>query len=135
MEQNLAIDVRGSMRNLLRAEGAAVLLAAVVGYSLFGGSWKMFLILFFVPDISGAGYLAGSKFGSLFYNITHTYVVALPLLSVGLYTGSELIISLGIIWCAHIGFDRMLGYGLKYSNDFSDTHLGKIGQARARISR
>jgi hypothetical protein len=35
------------------------------------------------------------------------------------------------IWVAHIGFDRMLGYGLKYPTAFSDTHLGRIGR-RAR---
>jgi Domain of unknown function (DUF4260)/Transposase domain (DUF772) len=33
----------------------------------------------------------------------------------------------GVIWCAHIGFDRALGYGLKYSAGFGFTHLGLIG--------
>jgi hypothetical protein len=28
-----------------------------------------------------------------------------------------------LIWTAHIGFDRMLGYGLKYPTRFKDTHL------------
>jgi hypothetical protein len=27
------------------------------------------------------------------------------------------------IWIAHIGFDRMLGFRLKYPNNFKDTHL------------
>jgi Domain of unknown function (DUF4260) len=30
---------------------------------------------------------------------------------------------------AHIGFDRMLGYGLKYASGFGDTHLSRIGRA------
>jgi hypothetical protein len=30
---------------------------------------------------------------------------------------------LSLIWTAHIGFDRLLGFGLKYSNRFKDTHL------------
>lgn len=34
----------------------------------------------------------------------------------------------GIIWTAHIGFDRMMGYGLKYSAGFGFTHLGVIGR-------
>lgn len=32
------------------------------------------------------------------------------------------------IWCAHIGFDRALGYGLKYAEGFGFTHLGRIGR-------
>jgi hypothetical protein len=31
-----------------------------------------------------------------------------------------------VIWVAHIGFDRLLGYGLKYPTAFKDTHLGKV---------
>jgi hypothetical protein len=32
-----------------------------------------------------------------------------------------------LIWFAHIGMDRALGYGLKYETGFNDTHLGRIG--------
>jgi hypothetical protein len=34
----------------------------------------------------------------------------------------------GLIWCTHIGLDRALGYGLKYSTGFQYTHLGRIGR-------
>lgn len=33
-----------------------------------------------------------------------------------------------LIWIAHIGFDRTLGYGLKYDSGFKFTHLGRIGR-------
>jgi hypothetical protein len=33
-----------------------------------------------------------------------------------------------LIWLAHIGADRGLGYGLKYATAFGDTHLGYIGR-------
>ena len=33
-----------------------------------------------------------------------------------------------LIWAAHIGFDRALGYGLKYPTSFGETHLGRIGR-------
>jgi hypothetical protein len=33
-----------------------------------------------------------------------------------------------MIWLAHIGFDRALGYGLKYVAGFASTHLGRIGK-------
>ena len=32
-----------------------------------------------------------------------------------------------MIWAAHIGIDRALGFGLKYPDAFSSTHLGGIG--------
>jgi hypothetical protein len=32
-----------------------------------------------------------------------------------------------LIWLAHIGLDRALGYGLKYGSGFRDTHLGRLG--------
>jgi hypothetical protein len=31
-----------------------------------------------------------------------------------------------LIWIAHIGLDRAIGYGLKYPTGFRDTHLGKV---------
>src|SRR3954470_22529461 len=33
-----------------------------------------------------------------------------------------------LIWFAHIGLDRALGYGLKYDDSFQHTHLGWIGK-------
>jgi hypothetical protein len=40
----------------------------------------------------------------------------------------------GIIWCTHIGLDRALGYGLKYSTGFQYTHLGRIGRRPQSMS-
>ena len=34
----------------------------------------------------------------------------------------------GLIWGAHIGFDRMMGYGLKYPQASQATHLGWKGK-------
>jgi hypothetical protein len=41
---------------------------------------------------------------------------------------SPLWLSIAMIWMAHIGIDRALGYGLKYSEGFGFTHLGRIGK-------
>ena len=30
------------------------------------------------------------------------------------------------IWLAHIGVDRMVGYGLKYPTSSKDTHLNRV---------
>ena len=35
---------------------------------------------------------------------------------------------IAMIWLAHIGFDRALGYGLKYASGFGFTLLGRIGK-------
>lgn len=37
------------------------------------------------------------------------------------------VLRLALIHLAHIGFDRALGYGLKYGTAFGDTHLCRIG--------
>ena len=43
--------------------------------------------------------------------------------------GAGIGLPLALVWIAHIGFDRALGYGLKYPSAFADTHLGRIERA------
>jgi hypothetical protein len=43
-------------------------------------------------------------------------------------TGDATLVAGAAIWLGHVGFDRMLGYGLKYATGFRDTHLGVIGR-------
>jgi Domain of unknown function (DUF4260) len=81
------------------------------------------LLLFLVPDLSMLGYLSGPQTGAVTYNLFHTYVLPGLLAALGLLTGSTLLVSLALVWFAHIGFDRMVGYGLKYPTGFFDTHL------------
>jgi hypothetical protein len=75
------------------------------------------------------GYLAGPRPGAVAYNLAHTYATPAVLAGVGWLIGTPLLLALALIWAAHIGFDRMLGYGLKLPTDFRDTHLGRIGRA------
>jgi hypothetical protein len=114
---------------MLRAEGAAVLVTALVAYWQLGGNWWLFLLLILAPDLSALGYLAGPRLGAMSYNIVHTY--ALPIL-IGLlsYFASPHLLPFVAIWLAHIGGDRLLGYGLKDPGSFGQTHLGPIGKAR-----
>ena len=69
--------------------------------------------LFFVPDLSFAAYLSGPRFGALVYNAAHSYLAPMAMMTSGFATASPLILSIAMIWLAHIGFDRALGYGLK----------------------
>jgi Domain of unknown function (DUF4260) len=118
----------GGVRAVLRLEGAAAFAAAIALYGHAGFSWLLFALLFFSPDLSMLAYLAGPRAGALVYNLVHTYALALPLALIGFGFGSAVASALGLILVAHIGFDRLLGYGLKYGSAFGDTHLGRIGR-------
>jgi hypothetical protein len=113
-------------RVLLRLEGAAVFALAVAGYRASGGNWWLFALLLLAPDLAALGYLAGNRVGAATYNLVHTYALPLALLAYGLWGASPLALSLALIWLAHIGMDRTVGYGLKYATAFKDTHLGRV---------
>jgi hypothetical protein len=119
--------VRGPIRALLRIEGLAVLVAAAAAYSQTGSSWVLFAALFLVPDLSFLAYAAGGRLGSVAYNVCHSYIAPLALLTAALLLYPELE-PYALIWIAHIGFDRALGYGLKYPSAFGHTHLGLVGR-------
>jgi hypothetical protein len=74
-------------------------------------------------------YLLNARIGAAVYNLLHTLTCAALLAGAGLLLGNGFLLAMAMIWAAHIGFDRMLGYGLKYSTSFKDTHLGYLGGA------
>ena len=123
--------VSGGPRWLLRLEGLGVLAAAAVAYGQFGIGWPWFFALFLAPDLAMIGYFAGPKLGALAYNATHSYLGPLALGSAATWTGNSNALAVSMIWAAHIGFDRMLGYGLKYASAFGNTHLGAVGRRRS----
>lgn len=100
-------------KKLLRAEGLLILAAAVFVYAQLDAAWWLFILLFFVPDVCLFGYLRGPKWGSYLYNFFHTYLTPAAVLLIALVENYELLVAISIIWIAHIGFDRALGYDLK----------------------
>jgi Domain of unknown function (DUF4260) len=106
-------------------EGAALSGVAIFAYSRFGGSWWLFAALFFAPDLSMLFYLAGPLLGAVAYNCLHVTFVPLVLAVIGFISARPLLIQIALIHIAHIGFDRALGFGLKYPTGFRDTHLGR----------
>jgi Domain of unknown function (DUF4260) len=122
-------EVNGGVLWLLRVEGLAVAAAAAIMYGKSGFGWGVFALFFLAPDISFLGYLAGNRFGAIAYNTAHSYVCALACFSAGLLFASPALEVAGMIWCAHIGLDRAMGYGLKYAAGFTFTHLGRIGRS------
>lgn len=112
---------------LLRLEGLVVFLGAVGMYAHLRYDGLLFAILLLAPDLGALGYLANPRLGSRTYNIVHTYIIPAALLALGVAspeaTGFTLV---ALIWLAHIGLDRALGYGLKYPTAFKDTHLNHV---------
>ena len=86
------------MKNFLKIEQLAILVAAIMIYYKLDYSWLWFAILFLSPDIFMIGY---------FFKI-------------------EWCIMLGLIFTAHAALDRFLGFGLKTFEGFKFTHLNKL---------
>jgi hypothetical protein len=110
-------------RLLLRLEGTALFAAATAAYFVLGGSAGWFFGLFFLPDVALLPYLIGPRVGAFTYNLAHTTTLALALGAVAVAVGSMPVTLGALVWLAHIGFDRALGYGLKHAGSFKDTHI------------
>jgi Domain of unknown function (DUF4260) len=123
----------GGVRRLLQVEGFALFLAAIALYARSGAGWQLFAILILVPDLSMLFYVAGSRIGAFAYNCMHSTLGPIAATTAGFFLGWPLVTEIGLIWAAHVGIDRALGFGLKYSTAFGDTHLGRIGR-RARAA-
>jgi hypothetical protein len=111
---------------LLRVEGIALLVLSVLLYRVNGGSWLLFGVLLLTPDLSMLGYLAGTQVGAAIYNAFHTYAIPAAVGAFGMIFASPLMVAVALIWFAHIGMDRTVGYGLKYPSSFKDTHLQRV---------
>ncbi len=120
--------VDGGVRGVLRLEGLLLLGGAAALFWRGGGDWRLFAALFLVPDISFAGYLAGPRVGAAAYNAMHSTIGPLVLAAAGVALNLRLAVVIALIWLAHVGFDRALGYGLKHASGFGFTHLGRIGR-------
>lgn len=110
----------------LHIEGFAVLSLSIYFYGYNQFSWVLFFILILSPDISMLGYLYNNKVGALLYNIFHTYILTIIVIFCGIFLTNPTVLAIGLIWSAHIGMDRMIGYGLKYPTAFKDTHLNRV---------
>lgn len=121
-----AVGTVSGVRRHLHLNGAAILGAAIVGYATLEASWWLFFALLFVPDVWMIGYLANPRVGAELYNVGHSLVIPALLIGAGLVASSlHLAVETGVIYAAHIGLDRVLGFGYKYPTEFSDTDIGR----------
>lgn len=120
--------VAGSVSILLRLEGLVAAVASALLYARTGASWWLFAALWVTPDLSMLAYLRRPCLGARYYNAAHTYLLPGVLALCGWLLHANVLLPFALIWVNHIGVDRLLGYGLKYSNGFGFTHLGRLGR-------
>ena len=120
---------KDGVKTVLRAEGFAMLVAALIFYARLDFGWPLFAALFLLPDLSFAFYRFGPRAGAAAYNAMHSTMGPLGLGALGLLLVRPSLVAIAAIWLAHVGFDRALGYGLKYGDAFGHTHLGHIGKS------
>ncbi|HET7018564.1 MAG TPA: DUF4260 domain-containing protein [Streptosporangiaceae bacterium] len=114
-----------------RAENLAIAVVVVVVFTNLHFSWWWLPVLFLMFDASAAGYLAGNRVGAICYNLAHAYVAPALLLLGYVLSGARWCAFVGLVWAFHIAGDRVVGYGLKFASSFQDTHLGRLGHAKA----
>ncbi|MGR9634663.1 DUF4260 domain-containing protein [Bacillus cereus] len=113
-------------KRIVHFEGLVVFLAAIYTYSLYEFSWIIFFLFLLAPDLSMLAYGINNHVGANIYNLFHTYIISILIVIIGAYFKIDIVIMIGLIWIAHIGMDRMFGYGLKYETDFKDTHIQRL---------
>ena len=114
------------MKNLIRLEELGILAASIFFlYKLdLNISWWLYIILFFSPDIGMIGYLINTKVGAITYNFFHHKAIGCFLIILGFVQKDNYLLFAGLLLLAHSSFDQVLGYGLKYPDNFKHTNIG-----------
>ena len=124
----MVIRLNKSLKSLIILEEAGLFIGSVILFGLaISYTWWIFPLLFFLPDLSFAAYLINTKIGAWIYNLLHHKGVMVGLALAGYFMKIEWLLAVGIVFLGHASFDRIFGYGLKFSDDFKHTHLGRIG--------
>ena len=122
--------VTGKPRVWLRIEGLVLFTATIIVFSAQHQQWWLYPVLLLFPDIFMVGYLANTRVGAFLYNLSHSYFAPALMILLSWRAESKISMAIGVIWLGHIGWDRLLGYGLKYDSDFKHTHLGDLNKLK-----
>ena len=117
------------MKFIIQLEALGLLSIAIFGlyFQPLQFSWWVWILLFLSPDLGMIGYLINTKIGAITYNLVHHQFIGAAVLAFGYFTSNTYLILAGLIILGHSSFDRVLGYGLKFPDNFKHTHLGWIG--------
>jgi uncharacterized protein DUF4260 len=125
-------SVTGKPLLWLRAEGLTLFATALLLYPATHQPWWLVPAVILLPDLFMIGYVGGSRLGAAVYNAGHSYLLPALMSLAGLAGHHPLVLALGLLWLAHIGMDRLAGFGLKYDSGFQHTHLSdRAGTAGA----
>jgi hypothetical protein len=116
------------MKTTLKIEELLMFVLGIFMFNQLDFNWWWFLVLILTPDISMLGYLVNNNIGTLSYNFFHHKGIAILVYFIGVYFQNQILQLIGVILFSHASFDRIFGYGLKFSDSFKNTHLGKIGK-------
>lgn len=116
------------MKIILKLEELAQFILGIVLFSQLDYAWWWFVALILLPDIGMLGYVFTTKIGALVYNLFHNKAIGIAFILIGMFYLGEIYTLVGIILFSHSALDRVFGYGLKYTDSFRNTHLGKVGQ-------
>jgi len=114
------------LRNWIKSEYIIGFICIFVIYMHLDYSLLLFFLLLLVPDVSMIGYFINTKIGAILYNIVHHFSLPTILITICIVFNIPTVTPIALIWIAHILMDRAFGFGLKYANDFKETHLQKI---------
>lgn len=115
------------MKTLLKLEELAQFILATYLFYQFDFAWWVFPAVILLPDISMVGYLITPAWGAFSYNLIHHKGLSIIIYFMGMYLNNSTLQATALVLFAHSAIDRIFGYGLKYNDDFKNTHLGRIG--------
>jgi hypothetical protein len=120
------------MKNVIALEELAMFALSIVGcyYLPVQFTWWVWPMLFLLPDLGMIGYAISPEVGAITYNLLHHKLVAVVVFLIGYFTNNPQLMLAGLILFGHSSMDRMLGYGLKFPDNFKHTHLGWIGDTK-----
>lgn len=112
------------MKNLLKLEELGQFLLTIFLFNQLDYAWWVFTACILLPDVSMVGYMINPKIGAWLYNFFHHKFLAIAILVLGFWSNNPLISLTGVILFGHSAMDRVFGYGLKFNDNFKNTHLG-----------
>ena len=123
------------MNKLLKLEELGQLIISIILFNQLGYAWYVFPACILLPDLSMIGYLINTKIGAWIYDFFHHKFIAISILCLGYWLNYPILTLTGVILFGHSALDRLFGYGLKFNDNFKNTHLGEIGNSKEKTSR
>ncbi len=116
------------MVNLIKLEELGQFLLSIFLFNQLEYAWWVFPACILLPDVSMVGYLVNTKIGAWTYNFFHHKLLAVGILLLGFWLNNPPLTLAGVIVFGHSAMDRIFGYGLKFKDNFKNTHLGWVGR-------